>query len=73
METFFYQYIFLLLDEQCADKVLFVLGPKVVSNIITVDSIKLLTSVLKRKVIIWDNIHANDYDPKRVFLGPYKG
>nr|CAB3263810.1 bifunctional protein NCOAT-like [Phallusia mammillata] len=48
-------------------------GPKVVSNIISVESIKVLTSVLKRKVVIWDNIHANDYDPKRVFLGPYKG
>jgi len=48
-------------------------GPKVVSNTITVESIELLNSVLKRKVVIWDNIHANDYDPKRVFLGPYNG
>lgn len=23
--------------------------------------------------MIWDNIHANDYDQKRLFLGPYKG
>lgn len=23
--------------------------------------------------MIWDNIHANDYDPRRVFLGPYDG
>jgi len=45
----------------------------VVSNTITVESIELLNSVLKRKVVIWDNIHANDYDPKRVFLGPYNG
>ena len=44
-----------------------------VSSIITVDSIKQLNRILKRKVMIWDNIHANDYDPKRVFLGPYKG
>ena len=48
-------------------------GPKVVSNVISVDSIKQLNKMLKRKVMIWDNIHANDYDPKRVFLGPYKG
>ncbi|XP_076812600.1 protein O-GlcNAcase-like [Clavelina lepadiformis] len=48
-------------------------GAKVVSNIITVNSIELLNEVLRRKVMIWDNIHANDYDPKRVFLGPFKG
>lgn len=23
--------------------------------------------------MIWDNIHANDYDHRRVFLGPYSG
>jgi hypothetical protein len=23
--------------------------------------------------LIWDNIHANDYDPRRIFLGPYDG
>ena len=44
-----------------------------VSCVITVDSIKQLNKILKRKIMIWDNIHANDYDPKRVFLGPYKG
>ena len=30
-----------------------------------------ITEVLKRPPVIWDNLHANDYDPKRVFLGPY--
>ena len=49
------------------------LGPKVVSNTISVESIQVLNKILRRKVIIWDNIHANDYDPKRVFLGPFKG
>ena len=29
--------------------------------------------MLQRPPVIWDNIHANDYDPKRVFLGPYDG
>lgn len=28
---------------------------------------------MRRKPLIWDNLHANDYDPKRVFLGPFKG
>uniref|UniRef100_H2Z2S4 protein O-GlcNAcase n=1 Tax=Ciona savignyi TaxID=51511 RepID=H2Z2S4_CIOSA len=48
-------------------------GPKVVSHVISLESIKILNKILKRKVVIWDNIHANDYDPKRVFLGPFKG
>lgn len=28
---------------------------------------------MRRPPVIWDNLHANDYDPKRVFLGPYAG
>ncbi|KAM4594557.1 protein O-GlcNAcase [Fundulus diaphanus] len=47
-------------------------GPKVVSHKISVESIEEVTAVLKRAPVIWDNIHANDYDPQRVFLGPYK-
>ncbi|XP_048869366.1 protein O-GlcNAcase [Brienomyrus brachyistius] len=48
-------------------------GPKVVSKDITVESIEEVTKILKRAPVIWDNIHANDYDQKRLFLGPYKG
>ncbi|XP_026159868.1 protein O-GlcNAcase isoform X2 [Mastacembelus armatus] len=47
-------------------------GPKVVSNKISVESIEEVSSVLKRAPVIWDNIHANDYDPQRLFIGPYK-
>uniref|UniRef100_A0A4W4GG77 GH84 domain-containing protein n=1 Tax=Electrophorus electricus TaxID=8005 RepID=A0A4W4GG77_ELEEL len=48
-------------------------GPKVVSKDITVESIEEVTKILRRPPVIWDNIHANDYDQKRLFLGPYKG
>lgn len=48
-------------------------GPKVVSKDITVESIEEVTKILRRAPVIWDNIHANDYDQKRLFLGPYKG
>ena len=48
-------------------------GPKVISKVISLESILELKEVLKRPPIIWDNIHANDYDAKRVFLGPYSG
>lgn len=50
----------------------FSLGPKVVSHQISVESIVEVSSVLRRPPVIWDNIHANDYDPQRLFLGPYK-
>ncbi|XP_041116614.1 protein O-GlcNAcase-like isoform X2 [Polyodon spathula] len=48
-------------------------GPKVVSKDITVESIEEVSRILKRAPVIWDNIHANDYDQKRLFLGPFKG
>ncbi|KAL2089841.1 hypothetical protein ACEWY4_014529 [Coilia grayii] len=48
-------------------------GPKVVSQEISVESIEEVTAVLKRAPVIWDNIHANDYDPQRMMLGPFKG
>ena len=40
---------------------------------ITVQAMQELSEVLKRPPLIWDNLHANDYDQKRVFLGPYSG
>ncbi|VDK42751.1 unnamed protein product [Anisakis simplex] len=48
-------------------------GPRVVSRYITVEHVRRVAQVLKRKPLIWDNLHANDYDPKRVFLGPFAG
>ena len=54
-------------------KISYFAGPKIVSRTITVESIQELISVIKRKPIIWDNLHANDYDQTRVFFGPYQG
>ncbi|KAL7990672.1 hypothetical protein Chor_014102 [Crotalus horridus] len=48
-------------------------GPKVVSKEISVESIEEVSKIIRRAPVIWDNIHANDYDQKRLFLGPYKG
>lgn len=48
-------------------------GPKVVSQRITVESIKEVASIIQRPPVIWDNIHANDYDQARVYFGPYEG
>lgn len=48
-------------------------GSKVVSEEITVVEIRELSQVLQRKPLIWDNLHANDYDQQRLFLGPFSG
>lgn len=48
-------------------------GSRVITRIITEESIENLTKVIRRPPVIWENLHANDYDKKRVFLGPYAG
>ena len=52
---------------------IFLSGPKVVSKDIPIGSVEAVSKVLKRKPVIWDNSHANDYDQRRIFLGPYNG
>lgn len=44
-----------------------------ISKLISTSSIDELSKVLQRAPVIWDNLHANDYDQRRLFLGPYAG
>ncbi|MEO6876451.1 MAG: beta-N-acetylglucosaminidase domain-containing protein [Opitutaceae bacterium] len=48
-------------------------GPQIISERIPVDSIRELRTVLGRPPLIWDNLHANDYDLRRMYLGPLTG
>ncbi len=48
-------------------------GPEIVSDEISVEHVRAIATTLRRKPIIWDNLHANDYDGRRVYLGPYAG
>jgi protein O-GlcNAcase/histone acetyltransferase len=48
-------------------------GPEIVSEEVTVAHIRHITSLLQRPPLLWDNLHANDYDGRRVLLGPYAG
>jgi protein O-GlcNAcase/histone acetyltransferase len=48
-------------------------GPDVISQKITGPLCREVASALKRRVIIWDNFHANDYTVNRLFLGPLTG
>ncbi len=48
-------------------------GPEIISREITVEHVDGLTRRLGRKPVIWDNLHANDYDGRRFFCGPPLG
>jgi protein O-GlcNAcase/histone acetyltransferase len=48
-------------------------GPHIVSEEVPVESIREVARVLRRQPILWDNLHANDYDLRRLYLGPYAG
>ncbi len=47
-------------------------GPNVISETITVGDVERVESVVGHPVVLWDNLHANDYDNgRRLYLGPY--
>lgn len=48
-------------------------GPEIISREITVGHVEELTVLLRRPPLIWDNLHANDYDGRRFYCGPYSG
>ncbi len=48
-------------------------GPDIVSREISVEHVRGVRAVLRRRPTIWDNLHANDYDGARCFCGPYAG
>lgn len=48
-------------------------GPEIISREISVPHVDALQPLLRRKPVIWDNLHANDYDGRRFFCGPYAG
>lgn len=48
-------------------------GPEIVSATITAGHVREVAAQLRRKPVIWDNLHANDYDGRRFYCGPYAG
>lgn len=48
-------------------------GPEIVSGEVSVAHVRDVARLLRRKPILWDNLHANDYDGRRMLLGPYAG
>ena len=49
------------------------IGPKVVSRSLTLSHLLSVKNVLKRRVTICENLNANDYDQRRLCLGPFPG
>jgi hyaluronoglucosaminidase len=47
-------------------------GPQVISREISASSIQQASKFFGRNVCIWDNLYANDYCPRRLFIGSYK-
>ena len=46
-------------------------GPAIIAEHIPPTTIDALADRIGRKPVIWDNLHANDYDQRRLFCGPY--
>ena len=47
-------------------------GSHVISKEISGKTLKRVTQLFSGNVCIWDNIYANDYCPRRLFIGSYK-
>ncbi|KAK6020169.1 hyaluronoglucosaminidase, partial [Ostertagia ostertagi] len=67
------EYLATLGEELITDVHILWTGPRVISRHITVEHIRNVSKVLRRRPLIWDNLHANDYDQKRVFMGEFSG
>lgn len=50
---------------------IFYCGKNVVSKNLT--NYKLIKKTFQNRIIFWDNYYANDYCPRRLFVGPYFG
>ena len=50
---------------------IFYCGQMIVSNTSQVHELESIRKVTSNKIIFWDNLYANDYCPKKIFLGPW--
>ena len=66
-------YLETLGDQLDPDIGVFWTGPDIVSERISAESLREVGGVLRRKPVIWENFHANDYDIRRVHAGPLGG
>lgn len=55
------------------DVSIFWTGNEIIAREIPGTELESLAQTLKRKPLLWDNLWANDYDTRRIHLGPFKG
>ena len=55
------------------DNITFYSGQHIVSKNLNRNTLNKIKKVIPTKVVIWDNFYANDYCPRRLFLGPLIG
>ena len=67
------EYLEILGRELHPDIDIFWTGPEIISREVDVPHIAELGRLLRRQPVLWDNLMANDYDGRRVFLGPLAG
>ena len=48
-------------------------GKNIVSQKININTLIKISKIIPTKIVIWDNFYANDYCPRRIFLGPLTG
>lgn len=48
-------------------------GSDVVAHVACVESILDVVSSCSQTLVLWDNLYANDYCPRRLFVGPWSG
>lgn len=52
---------------------LFWTGPGIISRRLKPSHLKPLQKLFPGRVMLWDNLYANDYCPHKIFLGPFAG
>ncbi len=52
---------------------IFYCGKNIISETNHNDELKTIKKNVTNKIIFWDNLYANDYCPKKIFIGPYMG
>lgn len=55
------------------ENITFYSGKNIVSNKVSKHFLYKLSKIIPTKIVIWDNFYANDYCPRRLFLGPLIG
>ncbi len=66
-------YLAILGQELLPEIDVFWTGSEIIPEEITVQETRDLASLLRRKPVVWENLHANDYDGRRFYCGPYSG